>query len=328
MTTRPPPSLLAWTCAALALALALLIPSCTPTNQLKGTALFLSIAFPAVAVDQVRISAANGGGLVTTPTLRPLSPSPAALPSPQTVHLLLPDSAAGQATVYVDALFEGQVVAVGKQDAPVTVGLENQVEISLAAGQGCGPCAGCCDGATCIASPDATHCGAPGGTCLSCGVAANACNGGECMCGSGGSCSSGQQCVDGACKCTPQSCADGCCTADNFCIRLTSGEQGNLNCGNAGRACASCRTSDATACQGGVCTNACTTASCMDGCCSGDTCIHFGNRSLDACGVSAAACVVCDPTRADQCGPRGCQCGVASACEIGQVCVAGVCVAS
>jgi hypothetical protein len=49
--------------------------------------------------------------------------------------------------------------------------------------------------------------------------------------------------------------------------------------------------------------------------------------SLGTCGTGGAACIACDPVRADRCAAGACRCGLAAGCAAGQRCVGGACVA-
>jgi len=172
---------------------------------------------------------------------------------------------------------------------------------------------GCCVGNVCRARGLA-NCGSDGGVCTKCDLTADNCATGMCQCGNGAACAAGSRCVSGVCHCDATSCPTGCCQG-NTCHPGTDGAA----CGSGGGLCQDC----GGPCMGGVC-SACNPESCPQGCCSGPTCNMGG---LMACGGGGAACVTCDPARADMCAmPGGCQCGTNPACGAGTSCVAGTCV--
>lgn len=206
---------------------------------------------------------------------------------------------------------------------------------------------GCCIGATCVTAQTAIACGAGGQACASCG--AGSCDGGVCLgscdpssCPSG--CCAGGQCVagtsasacgrgggacvscSGACTnqrcetpCGPASCPTGCCQG-GVCQPGTSASA----CGAAGSACQACGAG--SACQAGQCVvaSACSSVSCLRGCCDGTTCRLSTSTT---CGLQGTACASCATTIADRCNANGdCVCGLGSACLPGQACRGGQCV--
>jgi hypothetical protein len=163
-----------------------------------------------------------------------------------------------------------------------------------------------------IACADAGRACPPGFTCgadLRCYSHPRACDG-DCDAAT----SDGASSSEAASTCNATSCPDGCCSGAT-CLR---GNEPSA-CGAGGGACKTCPagdTCDAGACSG--CKLRCTT-----GCCAGDAC---STPSFASCGAVGAACVACDPSRADACSPDGrCTCGTGPACAAGQRCASGIC---
>jgi hypothetical protein len=73
--------------------------------------------------------------------------------------------------------------------------------------------------------------------CTSCDARSDRCVSGDCRCGEGAPCLSGQACTSGTCACTAASCPDGCC-ANGRCIRPAS--QNEAVCGLGGGECGTC----------------------------------------------------------------------------------------
>ena len=191
---------------------------------------------------------------------------------------------------------------------------------------------GCCSSGSCE-TPDAGACGFGGTACAPCGVVADSCASGICMCGAGAKCETGQYCDAGHCDCDPGSCP-GCCRGDRTCQETPNA----VNCGHGGSVCGSCGTAGnvcgadggcfcgsgpvcgtGTQCVGGVCT--CNSASCASGCCKNNICEAQGPAS---CGTDGGFCQVC--SEADGCASDGgCLCGSGPACGAGQECDGGQC---
>ncbi|HEX2659219.1 MAG TPA: hypothetical protein VHU40_13140, partial [Polyangia bacterium] len=195
---------------------------------------------------------------------------------------------------------------------------------------------GCCSGSTCYAR-SVSSCGTGGAVCTACDLSkADTCTIlGECRCGGGPACLSGQRCMNGACRCDATSCPGGCCQGDECNVSSLT------NCGVGGTACQACDATKANRCgptgncecgtgpacvggqrcAGGQCI--CDATSCPSGCCKGNAC---ETRSLATCGDAGSSCAVCDG-RSDNCSATGaCRCGAGSACALGQRCVGSTCV--
>jgi hypothetical protein len=166
--------------------------------------------------------------------------------------------------------------------------------------QPCGPasCSGCCDQSGACVAPSATNCGLGGGACLMCNHGEQ-CVGGVCTaeqqqcgpvnctgccdlsgacvetsstsaCGTRGHdcavCTTGQQCVGGACigggPCGSDTCP-GCCDSSGACVQ----ESTTASCGSQGEQCAACETGQE--CKNGQCS--CTPSAC-NGCCEDNLC--------------------------------------------------------
>jgi len=310
---------------ALALA-ALAAGSCNCANPAaqNGTALFVIVELNGVAVDQLELSIS-----IDPSTLRRPADPAGPLPDPQTVRLLLPDSAAGQTvTVRVVGTFGKVERGAGDGSALVVLGLETEVRVRLQpvqTGDGgtdagtCGPgtCAGCCEGDECKAGDETGKCGKGGNACQAC--------------------ASNDTCKSGACEgCNPANC-NGCCRG-SLCIT----ERSTVLCGADGRACSACPPLRSDCSQDGtcVCGNGppcplgqrckqgqcvCDALSCPDGCC---TAAGVCRKSDPAqCGFSGDGCRGCPATLADTCSPTGsCGCGGGPQCAGGQACVSGACV--
>src|SRR5207237_152718 len=132
--------------------------------------------------------------------------------------------------------------------------------------------------------------------------------------------------------CNPQSCPGGCC-ANGTCITNRT----NSQCGANGAACVSCPANEVcnagSACQCGAgatcasgqrCTGTacvCDGQSCPNGCCDTNNVCQPGT-AFGVCGTGGAACVACDPVRANGCASTGrCQCGNNLSCASGKECL-------
>jgi hypothetical protein len=98
---------------------------------------------------------------------------------------------------------------------------------------------GCCSEGACLRS-SAIACGLNGVACEACAVTADTCVDGQCRCGAGSPCSSGQSCSGGVCTCGPDTCSGCCC--GNSCVRGDS----DGNCGSNGTECSDCRSHPTT----------------------------------------------------------------------------------
>jgi hypothetical protein len=205
------------------------------------------------------------GGRSFGPHLLPEQPE-RLLQSGETLRVLLEDAPNGAvATVYVEGLSNNGTVARGEGSVPLRDGYEMDITVRLEPSSSpgadggssfCPSCAGCCYQGTCTTSTFNT-CGTGGINCVMCdpartdtcdprGVcacgtgpactwpAADRCVGGQCMCGGGAACGPGQECVDGACRCTSNTCS-GCCS-NNVCMPGTTRDM----CGKGGQACSRC----------------------------------------------------------------------------------------
>ncbi|WP_244224547.1 hypothetical protein [Corallococcus sicarius] len=244
--------------------------SCRDPATAAGTALFVTTEFePALNLTQLRVSGSVAGGMDVPTTTLPEN-AERALQSGESFRVLLNDAANGaQATVRVEGLRDGTVLATGEATASVRDGYEVEVTVQLSSspkpdggtpdggsGTFCLDCKdGCCREGVCT-SRTARTCGVGGvacsdcteakadtctaqGTCAcgnspACGANASACFGGRCICGSGGACSPGLACVGGQCVCDPSTCA-GCCL-NNTCFIGTEKNE----CGKRGQACKKC----------------------------------------------------------------------------------------
>ncbi len=217
------------------------------------------------------------------------------------------------------------------------------------------PCnGGCCSAAqngTCQVGSDGGACGATGGVCVNCALAAGGkvckpvAGGGQCGCDSLGDCPpASSACTNGTCdtSCSPQKpCQSGCCSNGTCAIGTTVGACGasgacaDCTMGNAGLAC---RAGQACGCdKPGDCpmglscnlgTHLCETSCnvnqpCNGGCCSAaqnGTCVPGSSGS--ACGGGGALCVDCTLNKlghsciAGACGCAGpADCGALQACD-------------
>lgn len=198
---------------------------------------------------------------------------------------------------------------------------------SCAAGQRCsgGQCvcdstscpAGCCSGNTCQINQLAS-CGSAGAACSVCNSQlADSCNQGECLCGSGPACVTGQRCVGGQCICDAVSCPAGCCQG-NACAALIHPTCAPSDGGNSCVQCSSV-TSDRCASTGGC---ACGTNryGCPPGTyCSNAECV-CDSTGCPGCCVDQRTCLV--TATASQCGKNGSPC---TACSFSQQCINGAC---
>lgn len=176
---------------------------------------------------------------------------------------------------------------------------------------------GCCFDSICY-PPSVLYCGVNGDTCAVCNTTlTDGCSeSGECQCGGGAPCETGQHCDSGVCVCDSTSCP-GCCDIFEDCL---DGDALDA-CGSGGEDCQICP--DGDLCIDGVCSG-CDAVTCFDGCCSGNTC--FSPPSLDHCGIGGEPCDACDSERTNICSPTGvCMCGEFDPCEPGLECVGGVC---
>ncbi len=316
--------------------------SCKDAAKASGTSVYVSVNFTSdLVLTQIRFSAKTDHALFD-PVLRPPDDSGSALPTGQTLRILMPDSLAGQTvTVAAEGLYQGRVVNQDQSD--VRIKKDYEVEISLTLPNAspqpsCGPCVGCCSGVTCVTSYSLMSCGndlictacsptvadnCSTGDCrcgerpaCSASLGSDRCVLGQCHCGTGDPCQPGQVCSNGECQCTATSCPNGCC-ANNLCVPRSAG--GDSVCGTASKACEAC--APGQTCTGGACSDC--PANCPSGCCSGGTCYPPGQVN---CGIGGSACVFCDPITSDSCNAQGfCACGAGLACAPGQHCQNGAC---
>ncbi|RKH55977.1 hypothetical protein [Corallococcus llansteffanensis] len=251
------------------------LASCRDPAAAAGTALYVTTEFePALNLTQLRVSGTVAGGMDVPTTMLPET-AERALQSGESFRVLLHDAADGaQATVRVEGLRDGAVLATGEATATVRDGYEVEVTVRLSSdplpdggtGDGgtpdAGPgtfCLGCRDGCCrdgVCADRTARTCGVGGvacsdcteqkadtctaqGTCAcgngpACGKNASLCFGGQCRCGLGNACGPGLACVSGQCRCDPSTCA-GCCM-NNACVIGTDKNE----CGKSGQACKKC----------------------------------------------------------------------------------------
>lgn len=113
--------------------------------------------------------------------------------------------------------------------------------------------AGCCGTGQSCTTRSIAACGASGASCAPCDMTlADHCSGtGQCSCGDGGSCASGQRCVGGVCNCDATSCPTGCCFALDG-VHSLCYINDIEDCGYGGGICRVC-SSAGTSCSAGVC---------------------------------------------------------------------------
>ncbi len=106
---------------------------------------------------------------------------------------------------------------------------------------------GCCSGTSC-AQPSVQQCGSNGSSCFACSptLANNCSSTGDCRCGSGPACRSGERCSTNGCVCD---CPNGCCTSTNACIAPSFPS----NCGLNGSSCVPCDVNRSDSCANGNC---------------------------------------------------------------------------
>ncbi|RKH31984.1 hypothetical protein D7Y13_32875 [Corallococcus praedator] len=246
------------------------LAACRDPAAAAGTALFVTTEFePSLNLTQLRVSGTVAGGMDVPASMIPEA-ADRTLQSGETFRVLLTDAANGaQATVRVEGLRNGTVLATGEASATVRDGYEVEVTVRLASGTNpdggtsdggsgtfCLDCKnGCCRDGVCTSATFRT-CGAGGvacsdcstlkadtctaqGTCgcgngPACGANAGSCFAGRCICGFGGACGPGLACMDGVCRCDPSTCA-GCCDG-NSCL---DGRDKN-QCGKNGTDCKKC----------------------------------------------------------------------------------------
>lgn len=260
----------------------------------------------------------------------------------ETVAILVDEQFAGSTiSLNVDGLLRRAVQAAGWNEVTLVARRLVAVTVELnCIGETCGACdattcpSGCCDDEGC--HPAARDfCGTNGSACLICDNRwADGCSpDGECTCGNDVVCAPGQLCIGGLCVCNAESCPAGCC--EGAACQLRAFE----HCGTSGATCVACSeltsnscTSDGECqcgggppcqpgqnCLSGVCV--CDAVSCSSGCCFGDECME---PSVEHCGVDGATCAICDPLKADACGPMGsCRCGDGPVAGPGQRCFEG-----
>lgn len=263
----------------------------------------------------------------------------------------------GQRCVDEECICDGQSCAGCCDDRSCILG--NEAEACGSGGQPCEACtgtaecvggvcegcdaetcgAGCCSGNSCHEATIDT-CGLEGHRCMACErLVSDGCSEtGECACGDGPECVSGQRCLDGVCQCDAESCPAGCCSGE-ACLSSTTASE----CGIGGDACAPCDAVTADTCntdgecrcgtrrpcvegqrcQSGLCI--CDAGSCSEGCCLDNNCVT--PPVIAACGQAGAACEPCDRALADSCDvAEGCRCGEVEPCDEGQRCDEGTCV--
>jgi hypothetical protein len=198
-------------------------------------------------------------------------------------------------------------------------------------------CTGCVQGASCVATPTVSACGAGGSACSSC-IDGNPCTNDVC---SSGSCSNPNRTNGAICptgRCAGGSCCGGCRNGDS-CLGGTA----TSACGAGGIPCTSC--SGGTECQQATCSGSCGLQNLLDGtscqsgageclsgaCCTG--CDRGGScRNGDTvadCGTGGGACTTCT---AGECQTPTCTaggCGTAAAGDstscTGGLCFSGAC---
>ncbi|MEM6992802.1 MAG: C2 domain-containing protein [Myxococcota bacterium] len=138
-------------------------------------------------------------------------------------------------------------------------------------------CDGCCDGDTCVESPDDAACGSDGLQCTAC--------------------PEGSVCEEGACALPCEATCDGCCAESGKCIGAD--EQSADGCGMEAAACEICGVG--LDCVGGGCVSATCLNTCP-GCCVGDMCMDGTEQSQ--CGSGGDACFSCSD--GTTCEPEGC----------------------
>ncbi|RYZ36148.1 MAG: hypothetical protein EOO71_32900 [Myxococcaceae bacterium] len=236
------------------------LAACRDPAAAAGTALFVTTEFePSLNLNQLRVSGTVAGGMDVPASLIPEA-ADRTLQNGETFRVLLSDAAGGaQATVRVEGLRNGAVLATGEASATVRDGYEVEVTVKLAGGNAtfCMDCKdGCCRDGVCTSRTSRT-CGSggvactdctdnkadtctPQGTCgcgpgPACGPNAGACFAGRCICGLGPACGPGLACSSkGQCVCDASTC-NGCCDG-NSCIEAPNKNQ----CGRNGTACQKC----------------------------------------------------------------------------------------
>jgi len=200
---------------------------------------------------------------------------------------------------------------------------------------------GCCVGAECTTS-SFSSCGADAGACTTCNPTnADACNlQGQCRCGGGPACGTGQRCLGGFCICDSTSCPAGCCDGTECIAQFP-------RCGVGGQACSTCDMKadrcSASGCvcgtTGGPCASGqrcaagaciCDPTSCPVGCCTAAQTCYAGAGSLSNnsfCGKNGGQCGSCANDATD-CVNGVCTCGGNPSCASNPVntrCCSGSC---
>jgi hypothetical protein len=212
---------------------------------------------------------------------------------------------------------------------------------------------GCCNGTTCAPGTGATACADPQGLpmCVDCNTSPNGrkCTATGCGCTVAADCQPQESCNTTTHRCeyacgdaSHTACNGGCCDPSSLTCAL--GTDVNA-CGSSGGSCAPCSTNanghscvsgqcgcnfsydcpSGTACNGGVCTTACSPGNyCAgNGCCDGTRCQP--GTAAGACGQGGGACNACSGAT-PVCLITG-QCGCVSGadCPLGQSCYNGTC---
>jgi hypothetical protein len=196
------------------------------------------------------------------------------------------------------------------------------------AGQRCSGGACICDGSSCATgccadnvckAPSTITCGTGGAQCKACDLfKADRCSAvGQCACGNGSACATGQHCVNGNCICDGSSCPSGCCDGPICQQRSFS------RCGTNGSGCVSCDlirgdncsvTGQCACGSGPPCSvdshQRCSSGTCIcdgppcTGCCQGSECV--AGNTTQQCGNSGSACYKCEA--GERCNGRVCVC--------------------